>query len=201
MNKIESTAFVIPLKKEDVQFVIDSGVMLEEVRAIRNKFIETGKVNKKEAILIASSFVEKTDKILADIEPRIAYILSKIGQITQADIVSWSYDNEGIGSQIGYFDAETYSDYIGFESDREEVIYKGVRFDNYESYIPISFLWEDFEEQVKQEFNEFKLKVEEESIKDELLVKNKELETARIINAIQSKLTNEELQYVTFVKV
>lgn len=72
-------------------------------------------------------------------------------------------------------------------------------FDCYDcGYFPTRWLWEDFEKEYKQDISQFRLekeKVKKAAADKRKLLKEKKIEMKAII---QSKLTKEELKYISF---
>lgn len=150
-------------------------------------------VTKEEVESLSSLFITKVDydKIIAKINQRFIEICSKIAiNIKNNKNYGWfdySNCNYACENSKGYFDPVLYKDHIGIGG---EYINLPAPYDISEilqaPYIPTRWLWED------DYLNEFK----KETKKAKPKPTKKDIQTIK--KSIKSKLTDEELKYISF---
>jgi hypothetical protein len=133
--------------------------------------------------------VKEMNALKISITDRCNYIVHKIFEIQNGKVDWWDFSNEGgKDGPGGYFDADKYKTDVDFVGE-----FKG-NWDNF--YITGSFntnwLWENFEDGLIKEINEWKEKVARE--KEEAKSKKIERENRKkeLIKSALAKLTPEE---------
>ena len=128
------------------------------------------------------------DRIICLVNQRFVEICNHIYKIGPS---SWfDYDNGNYKGKEGYFDPEEYRDYIGVIGECLTPIVS-----EYESSFPTCWLWEsDFMKHIEREEKKKKQKEEKKKKTREENLKKKKL----VIHNIKSKLTAEELKFVSF---
>lgn len=150
--------------------------------------------------VLAGEFTMKEfDAIKPQLEDRMNYVVRKIVALSNLSLEWWDFDNLGEGEDDrGSFNPLVYSEFVGIVRECTGNSYKNICFDKYESKIPVRFLWMDFEEQVAQEFEDFKTHIDVNFITaaNKAVEHKKELDA--IIASVKSKLTPDELRYIQF---
>lgn len=103
--------------------------------------------------------IKEQKEILKKIDERLNYIVLKIAEVFGRQIEWFDYDN-GYQQINGKFDPRGYGITIYLDGQYNNLIYKGVEIENYNFCIPTEFLYENFEEQIKNEFDEITKKID-----------------------------------------
>lgn len=138
------------------------------------------------------------DAIIGEIGERVDYVWRELLKISGRKLNWYAfhndvYDGEGNGSSGGRFDPEIDGKFIELSGD-----YTSRGFDGVFAYgFPTRFLWTDdniWQQEVLNHVDQKKKLREAEKKRAELA----EIEHKKIIESIKSKLTKEELKYITF---
>ena len=129
------------------------------------------------------------------VENRVREVWIDILKLQKRELHWFDFNNEGgRDGPEGYFDPDYYEKEITFNGE-----WSG-RHDDlpYNDYIPVEFLWEDYEEKVLGEMKTYKEDKEKEKAKN--IAKRIEFKERRkrMIESIKSKLTKEELSFTRF---
>lgn len=134
--------------------------------------------------------------ILEQIDVRFDYVFCKAMEILERRIGWYAYGNVADGEdEAGEFDPDIYSDRIEFAGD-----IRGKTYGLYENDIPTSWLFEDFEAQLKIEFVTRKAQLVDEEKEAKQKKDARKLRRKDVISSIKSKLTAEELSFISFLK-
>lgn len=143
--------------------------------------------------------VKHQKELVRKAENRFAYIIPALYKILEREVSWFDYDN-GHGETDGYFDPVAYSQEIDYEGNFGAPHKNTYNFDKYDYSIPISWLKDNFEESVKNEYDKFQSdmidkKNYEKKRKEEAIETAKE--KAKLMEeSIKSKLTPEELCFI-----
>jgi hypothetical protein len=157
--------------------------------------MEQMKITKEEFEALFSDSITKKqyDGIIRKINDRFDEICKKFfrhkGTDYWFDYDTVSYDDR---DAEGYFDPESYKEYIG-------VIGENINPPpGYDRVFPTRWLWEDFEEEMKQviEDSEKQLKTKKEEKKRQAELRKQRIKVLKA--SIKTKLTPEELKIVKF---
>ena len=110
-------------------------------------------------------------------------------------MVWWGYDNSNDDCASGHFDPFQYRNTIFLTGNIQGAIDYRIPFAN---SFPTRFLWEDFENEVRESWKAYTEAREKESREMMEGVERRKKKRLDIIESIKSKLTAEELDYVRF---
>lgn len=155
------------------------------------------KITESEFLELYSDKITKKryDEIIAKIDLRFAEIMFVMCPALKRkgwfDYGNCNYDAEESG---GYFDPENCEKVIEFAGENYTVP------EPYESYrsFPTSWLWQDFEEEFHAEVQKFKDEKEQEKQTAKMKREALKVKKAEMRKIIESKLTKEELKFITF---
>lgn len=128
--------------------------------------------------------------IISKIDDRFNYI---IRNVMSKRTSWWDYLN-GRGETDGYFDPECYEKNYNISLDGDFNIPEPYNYTDF----PIRWLWEDFEEEFKSDVENFKKKQELKKQKAKETREKLKVKKVEMKSLIQSKLTKEELTFITF---
>lgn len=129
---------------------------------------------------------------------RFYYIVHKIGQITGFKVDWFDYDNEGGEDYPGSFDIDSYQENIGFTGHFIHDKNLKERFEDYDTEFPTKWMTEDFEAQLKKEVKDFEKDLNQANATAHSQKLAKKAEADKFQASIRSKLTEEEMAYITF---
>ncbi len=158
------------------------------------------KITKTEFNMLYDENITKKryEEIILKINNRFNYICSKFIIKTNRHQSWYDYSNTGQSHMDfetdGYFDPHMYTESIAIEGEDIEFP------PGYDNQIPTRWLWEDFEDELKQTI--IKHKKEEQKKKNQQKKRHKAHEKERVIleQGIRKKLTPEELKIIRFKK-
>lgn len=152
--------------------------------------IENFKLTQEEfkSIFDENISVKKQKELMDKVSDRFTYIVKKMGEILNWNVVWFDFSNEGGERYPGYFDPIQYSENVGFVGE----INSKNNFRKYEDCFPVSWLSEDFEVGLKKEFDDFLVQEKEQKKKEKQEQENWKKEVAQKKEEIFSKLTPEE---------
>jgi len=107
------------------------------------------------------------------------------------------YADDGNGSDGGCFDPENDGDFIKLDGDFTRHSFDGDFIDGF----PTRFLWTDddiWKSEVLNHIKQNKIKLDQEDRDKKKKAEAKKIERNKIIESIKSKLSKEELKYVSF---
>lgn len=131
------------------------------------------------------------------IDERVDYVLTAILQTQKRSMVWWGYDNSNDDCASGHFDPFQYRNTIFLTGNIQGAIDYRIPFAN---SFPTRFLWEDFENEVRESWKAYTEAREKESREMMEGVERRKKKRLDIIESIKSKLTAEELDYVRFAR-
>lgn len=142
------------------------------------------------------------DTVLKEIHGRVDYVWRELLRISCRKLKWYAFQNDvysggGDGSDGGYFNPETDGEFIELNGD-----YSASEFDgDFENGFPTRFLWTEndiWKQEVLDHIaqNKTRVKVEKEAKKKKADLEK--ISRAKAITSIKSKLTKEELEYVSF---
>jgi hypothetical protein len=140
------------------------------------------------------------DRIIDDINGRFAEIVYKLNPEIKHkgwfDYGNCNYDSSVSG---GYFDPEKYKQFIEVGGEEHSGFPEPYNMcEGYYNGFPTRWLWEDFEEEMLKTVNECKQKKINDKIKAKIKKEELKKKKAEFKEIITSKLTKEELKYITF---
>ena len=138
------------------------------------------------------------DAIIEEIGERVGYVWRKLLKISGRRLNWYAFQNDveyddGDGSSGGSFDPETDGEFIELSGDYASREVDG----DFATGFPTRFLWTDddvWQQEVLNHIDQNKKLKESEKQKAELT----KVARTKIIESIKSKLTKEELKYVSF---
>lgn len=109
---------------------------------------------------------KERNEILEAINVRFEYIFERINQVYNRGNTWFCFDNIDEDNDIdGHFDINFYEDKIFIASDIKANRYKDTFIYDYMEEIPTSFLFEDFEDKIEQEYKEKIEKIDKDNEK------------------------------------
>ena len=148
--------------------------------------------------LIDQNTSRKTFKDLSSLVTcRFDYIINKMASIIGFEVDWYDYANEGGNEHsLGHFDPEAYASKISFTGVFKK--HKNPEFDKYSFSFPTSWLYQDFENSLVSEFNQF-------IQKKELVKQQKQQEQQQLQHSVDttkqnilSKLSDDEKNFIFF---
>ena len=138
---------------------------------------------------------KKYDELMLVLLDRFNYVVRTAMIIMERKLDWYDFDNEGGEYAPGYFDPQNYSENMSLTG-----VFDGQNDNLYPDYIPTAWLSQDFETELKAEFEKYKKEQKQENEKQKV-AKDKSFEKHKELKAnIRSKLTKEELNIITFKK-
>lgn len=142
------------------------------------------------------------DAIIEEIGDRVDYIWKNLLKISRRNLRWYAfqndvYDDGGDGSDGGCFDPETDDEFIELSGDYASREVDG----DFATGFPTRFLWTDddvWKQEVLSHIDQNKKLKESEKQSENQKVKLLMINREKIIKSIKSKLTKEELKYITF---
>lgn len=166
-----------------------------------NEILVIEKIAKSDVIRILDGSVSLAEfnAIRPLIESRINYIVLKIAQITNVRLDWWDFSNSNEETEkSGFFDPLESQDFLQIITKSKTQKYKGEYFTIYDEFIPVEFVWTDFEGVVEHQFNDFKKQIDEKERATLSRLDNEKQRLEKIVASIKSKLTPEEFAHVQF---
>lgn len=155
-------------------------------------------------IISGEATLKEFEEYKNKINARFCYIIQTISKIKNYEINWFDYDNLALDDEInGFFDPSRYKDNIYFVVqyyNKRTFDYKNHNFNLYENSFPTSFLYSDFEDLVSSQYQKFKDDIDNSILKENQIKKEFNQNYNKMVEQIKTKLTKEELAYVTFVK-
>lgn len=152
-----------------------------------------------DSVLSEDISVKQHKVLLSNITERFIYIVNKIDKLTEREMEWLDYDNEEGENHLGSFDPHLYDKEISYVGDFS-VLTKN-RMTTYDRRFPTSWLYNDFEDQLKNEVEQHKQAISDSQQK----TFNRSNEIRKIANTIEdvqaqilAKLTPEEKLYIQF---
>lgn len=142
--------------------------------------------------------VYKYDEIISKIDERFEYICDKFLIKNYKNGNSPWYDYSNI--DITRYDSEGYFDTAGY---KEKIFIRGENIDYPDGYyksFPTRWLWEDFEEELKETIDKAKKKEQKEKQKRKTYVEERKKKIEILKESIRQKLTPEEFKILKFKK-
>lgn len=139
---------------------------------------------------------KRYEAILSAIDERFDYIINRAMEILERKNEWYAYSNAPEGEdEGGEFDLNEYRTHIEFIGD-----IRGNTYGLYVDSIPTKWLFEDFEEALAAEFKNAKAKDAHEKATAAQKAQERKQRRPAVIASIKSKLTEEELSFVSFLK-
>lgn len=136
--------------------------------------------------------IKQAKELTKKVEDRFCYCIDTMCKIFGVKF-DYYYFPDAEEGQMGTFDRDCYRDEISYCAT--PIHAKAVTDDwDYNQGIPTAWLWTDFEDDLKEEIKQDKIKKEDKAIK----AKEKKENRTAAIASIRKKLTKEELKFVTF---
>lgn len=132
----------------------------------------------------------KYDELISKIDDRLNYI---IRNVMASEVFWWDYSNGG-PEKDGYFEPSDYMEDGFITLDGRYTIPEPYEYTDF----PIRWLWEDFEEEFKNDVKQFKAEKEAKKKSDKEKRETLKVKKAEMKKIISEKLTKEELKFITF---
>lgn len=162
--------FVEPLNAVVMRSVIEGNVTVAELKTLRHS-----------------------------IEKRLNYVVRMIADITEYNLDWWDFDNLNEEAETnGFFDVDRHTNFVSIVIAGKPTRYKDNVFDVYQEKVPFDFVWTNFEDIVKKQYESFKTNIDKNLAEVEEQNKIKNEKFREMVDSIRAKLTVEELAYVQF---
>lgn len=162
--------FVEPLDATVMRLVIEGKITVAELKTLRHS--------------------------IAD---RLNYVIRKIADITEYDLDWWDFDNLNEEAETnGFFDVDRHTDFVSVVIAGKPTRYKDKVFDVYQEKVPFDFVWMNFEDIVTKQYKHFKDEIDAALKLEEEKKQKNNAKFLSIIESVKSKLSEEELSYITF---
>ncbi len=132
------------------------------------------------------------NKIINDIDKRFGEICEIFLIKTNKNAAWYSYRNSLGYNEIYYFDPDEYRDYIKIDGEYIKPP------DGYGYEFPTRWLWEDFEDELKSNIEQYRIKekIKKDKKKQQVAARKQQVDILK--SSIKTKLTPEELKIVKF---
>lgn len=133
------------------------------------------------------------DNIISRVDKRFCEICKVFLKMTDKSQGWFDYDNLSYEFEVdGRFDIHEYKEYIGIEGDYINAA------PGYDLAFPTRWLWEDFENELKQTSKEYEQKEKTKKQKAAVYRKARKEKILALRASIENKLTPEELKVIKF---
>lgn len=151
--------------------------------------------------------IRESQHIIDHIQQRAFYVFDRLAKIYCREYSWVGFDTSNLEQDfdVGVYDYERYLNQFSFHSDLDDSEYRHAPVTFHFNTFPAKFIYEEFEQDLIAEFDEFKSKIDQKREKSkQKRERDKQNKAARdkirpaIIKSITAKLTPEELSFIEF---